>query len=65
MAIVSFGAFTACDTSSRMAASEKAMETQAKTIEALQLRVNELETKLLLLDFSKDQYEKNGLTTRS
>lgn len=59
MAIASFGAVSGCDsgTPGRMAEAEKVIQTQAKTIEALESRVNELESKLLLLDFSKDQYK--------
>jgi len=63
MAIASFGTVTGCDsgTSGRMADSEKVIQTQAKTIEALESRVNELESKLLQLEFSKDQYKSVAL----
>jgi len=58
VALSSLGAITACDsgTSSRVTEAEKTIQTQAVRIEALENRVNELDDKVLLLDFSKDQF---------
>ena len=48
-----------CDpnTSNRLGDAEKAIQQQAERTEALQTRINELDSKVLQLDFSKDQYK--------
>jgi len=59
MATVSLGAVTGCDSgaSGRIAEAEKTIQMQSGKIEALETRVDDLESKVLLLDFSKDQYK--------
>lgn len=59
MVILFLGALTtACDTSGRMATSEKVIQTQSKTIEALEIRINDLENRLVQLEWLKDPYNK-------
>ena len=58
-AIACSGMFVGCDskTSSRLDAADKTIQTQAEKIEALEGRVNELESKVVMLDVSKDEYK--------